>query len=330
MLTSPGKLRFNSVPHALARRAWLYLFVLVATSCAPSSDQDAAPSPAPPIGKVAQALTDTDADGLDDDWEQTFFGSLSQTAAGDYDSDGMSNLEEYQYGFNPTVDDAFDDGDGDRYPNVFEVRNGSDPTLAGSTPTASATVNGSGGGTHTTVGAALSAVNGQSNSYPIIAIAAGTYTGSSNSHPFSFNGSGKRYLVIGLAGAANTIIDGGGTNYEFDLYNKAVIASVTIKRTLCAVWVSSSAGEIHLNDVILRDNGGSSYAAAVDFSSTKLYITGSTLLDNVGTSSSKERIYVGSGTATITNTVVQGISANPMLVKATSATLVTNYSLVKG
>lgn len=77
MLTSPGKLRFNSVSRALARRAWLYLFVLAVTSCAPSSDQDAAPSSTPPVGKVAQAFTDTDEDGLDDDWEQSFFGSLS-------------------------------------------------------------------------------------------------------------------------------------------------------------------------------------------------------------------------------------------------------------
>ena len=54
-------------------------------------------------GSVAQALTDTDGDGLDDAWETTYFGNLSQTAAGDFDADGMTNLEEYTNGFVPTV-----------------------------------------------------------------------------------------------------------------------------------------------------------------------------------------------------------------------------------
>jgi hypothetical protein len=39
----------------------------------------------------------------------------------------MTNGEEYTYGFVPNANDAFADADGDRYPNVFEVRKGSDP-----------------------------------------------------------------------------------------------------------------------------------------------------------------------------------------------------------
>ncbi len=44
---------------------------------------------------------DDDADGLPDWWEVKYFGSVSQTPAGDYDSDGVSNLSEYVEGTNP-------------------------------------------------------------------------------------------------------------------------------------------------------------------------------------------------------------------------------------
>jgi len=44
---------------------------------------------------------DTDLDGLDDSWEMANFGNLSQGASEDYDGDGLTNLQEYQYGTNP-------------------------------------------------------------------------------------------------------------------------------------------------------------------------------------------------------------------------------------
>lgn len=44
---------------------------------------------------------DTDADGLPDAWETTYFGNLGQTATGDQDSDGTNNLAEYRLGLIP-------------------------------------------------------------------------------------------------------------------------------------------------------------------------------------------------------------------------------------
>ncbi len=46
--------------------------------------------------------TDTDHDGLPDDWERFYFGNLDATAEGDPDGDGVSNLAEYKAGTDPT------------------------------------------------------------------------------------------------------------------------------------------------------------------------------------------------------------------------------------
>jgi hypothetical protein len=47
-------------------------------------------------------FVDMDRDGLSDGWEMYYFGDLSQDGSGDFDGDGMSNAEEYEYGSDPT------------------------------------------------------------------------------------------------------------------------------------------------------------------------------------------------------------------------------------
>ncbi|HEX4262948.1 MAG TPA: LamG-like jellyroll fold domain-containing protein [Verrucomicrobiae bacterium] len=49
----------------------------------------------------AMLWIDTDDDGLPDSWEISEFGNLSQTATGDFDHDGISNLQEFLDGSNP-------------------------------------------------------------------------------------------------------------------------------------------------------------------------------------------------------------------------------------
>jgi len=51
--------------------------------------------------RTVPAGNDSDTDGMDDTWETTYFGNLSQGAAGDYDGDGTSNLTEYRLGLIP-------------------------------------------------------------------------------------------------------------------------------------------------------------------------------------------------------------------------------------
>lgn len=60
---------------------------------------------------------DTDSDGLVDTWETLYFGNLAQTAAGNPDADGLTNLQEQTAGTNPTLADT----DGDTLTDGAEV-----------------------------------------------------------------------------------------------------------------------------------------------------------------------------------------------------------------
>lgn len=90
--------------------------------------------------------TDSDLDGLPDDWEKAYFGNLDSSAADDPDNDGLSNLEEFMHGTNPNSPDSdFDglsdgdevnihgtdplkwDSDGDTLPDGWEVQYGLNP-----------------------------------------------------------------------------------------------------------------------------------------------------------------------------------------------------------
>jgi sialate O-acetylesterase len=55
--------------------------------------------------KVLQvyAAVDSNGNGLPDAWETAYFGNLDQTANSDFDSDGLTNYEEFLAGTNPTV-----------------------------------------------------------------------------------------------------------------------------------------------------------------------------------------------------------------------------------
>ncbi len=53
-------------------------------------------------GSCAFATDDSDGDGLLDSWELQFFGDLGQEAAGDFDADSFTNLEEFDAGTDPT------------------------------------------------------------------------------------------------------------------------------------------------------------------------------------------------------------------------------------
>jgi pectin methylesterase-like acyl-CoA thioesterase len=92
-------------------------------------------------------------------------------------------------------------------------------------------VNGAGGGTHTTISAALSAANVANGAYQIIGIAPGVYTGVPNLRDVTISSTKPKLLFIGLQGAAKTIIDGGQVNAGWMIQNSAVISSLTFRKT---------------------------------------------------------------------------------------------------
>jgi hypothetical protein len=309
----------------------LPLLALELVSCDDSTDTD--PEAVAPLGRVAQALADTDGDTMDDDWEVTYFGNLSATSAGDPDSDGMTNGEEYLYDLVPNINDAFDDFDGDRYPNVFEIRNGSDPNEQSSIATSTYVVNGAGGGTHTTISAAMNAANVANGAYQIIGIAPGVYTGAANLRSVTIASTKPKLLFIGLEGAAKTIIDGGNANEGWLVKNSAVISSLTFRKTLGALSVESPATEVRFVDLIVRDNTTTASwptpGLLVWTAGAKVRVVGSTFLHNAGAHNSKQ-IHVETGAATLVNTVVWSQTSGTMVGKGSSATLTTTNCLVKG
>ncbi len=71
---------------------------------------------------AASTPSDTDADGLLDSWEQTYFGSLAQNASGDPDGDGESNATEQANGSAPSNRASLStDKDADSLPDAWEM-----------------------------------------------------------------------------------------------------------------------------------------------------------------------------------------------------------------
>lgn len=68
---------------------------------------------------------DFDQDGMPDKWEVKYFGNTSRDGTGDYDHDGLNDLQEYRYGTSPTAADT----DGDGMPDGWEKQYGLDPLV---------------------------------------------------------------------------------------------------------------------------------------------------------------------------------------------------------
>lgn len=71
---------------------------------------------------------DVNHNGIPDLWELNFLGNLNQTGENDFDGDGLTDVEEWQDGTDPTNQDTDNDGVSDGQ----EITDGSNPASAGS------------------------------------------------------------------------------------------------------------------------------------------------------------------------------------------------------
>jgi hypothetical protein len=107
---SPQRVVF--APDCLEQAVWVRVWrdtrreptETVRLSLAEPAGAELGPRPGHQI-RIADSLSpqdDSDLDGLPDEWEERFFGNLEQTADGDLDGDGLTNLREYLIGSRPT------------------------------------------------------------------------------------------------------------------------------------------------------------------------------------------------------------------------------------
>lgn len=60
--------------------------------------------------RINVGAMDMDGDGMPAEWETEMFGDMSRDGSGDIDLDGLTDLEEYQYGTDPNAADTDSDG----------------------------------------------------------------------------------------------------------------------------------------------------------------------------------------------------------------------------
>ncbi|WOO43031.1 pectinesterase family protein [Rubellicoccus peritrichatus] len=146
-------------------------------------------------------VSDTDGDGLSDVYEvNTIF---TKPYLVDTDSDGMGDYIEDFYGLNPLVDDRFEDLDGDRYPNIYEVAASTltDPSDDTVFPSTNFVVSQDGSTSYSTIASGIqAAVDDASVTYPIVKVKDGVYN-----EGLTIN-STKPLLILSENGPKTTII----------------------------------------------------------------------------------------------------------------------------
>ena len=78
-----------------------YLFIIILIQGTPDLPASSVSTSIFVSATVSTGKTDSDNDGMTDDWERRHFGVLAQDAEKDFDGDGYSNLQEFQKNTDP-------------------------------------------------------------------------------------------------------------------------------------------------------------------------------------------------------------------------------------
>ncbi len=115
------------------RAAWNYLYVWEDRSLGVHNPKYAAAILQASLDDLSSGGIDVNRDGLPDAWQTQYYGSFTNANAApgaDPIHKGLTNLQNYQLGLNPTMLDT----DGDGYSDATELQSGSDPLKSSSTP----------------------------------------------------------------------------------------------------------------------------------------------------------------------------------------------------
>ncbi len=110
-----ASLQLEAGPHDVVFYHWLNadtgLYIFSSYQNGQMDDWDPSKMELMPAFDIANVMTeDTDGDGIDDFWENFYFGNLARDGSGDEDGDGLSDKAESENRANPTKKDTDADG----------------------------------------------------------------------------------------------------------------------------------------------------------------------------------------------------------------------------
>ncbi len=283
---------------------------------------------------VTAPMTDSDADGMPDTWEQQIVNAdpvdaitnvYKVLAGDDFDGDGLTNLQEHGYETNPILVDTDSDG----WSDLHEVQASSDPTQPASTPNVTALYVGGIGANDANIGTlayplktvheAVARVNSRWQGLSSINLAAGIYNLSGE--PDSQLYLSENVTMTGAgSGLDGSVVDGSGTaNWKNGFIVTPGASSVTISGLKLTgfergITVRSDGGCINLENSLVQ-----SCAVGISLEEgyqIKLDLSGSEVAQNT----TGIRISAGSSNNTILNGSVANNNGDGIVLEGCSET----------
>lgn len=247
----------------------------------------------------------------------------------DTDGDGMPDAYEAAFGFDRLdAADAREDADGDRIPNVFEWANSGDPTNAAVAPGPLLLVDGSGGGDHTTIGAALAAA--AEEEFAIIGIRPGTYV-----ECVSITNS--RVMLLGELGSNGPPVISAGPaspDYTLRVGNSSAFDGLVVTKEPgkagAGIYVAPGAEPL-LANLIVRDNLAESGAGVYNDGGSPLLVHCTLHRNAAATNGHGNAIFSAGGSVAALNSILwHGDGGAPEAIYAAGGTVACSNSIVAG